>query len=105
MLAQNFKTAADLGISETELEALVRVLGMLERDEVKHVEVKGDMQFYREDRTPTQDFLFNMDNVYCVADCKTAACIAGTSDLFCGTRFAPDGSLRGGLPEELNDLF
>lgn len=35
MLAQNFKTATDLGIEEVELEALVKVLGMLERGEIK----------------------------------------------------------------------
>jgi hypothetical protein len=35
MLAQNFKTATDLGIQEIELESLVRVLGMLERGEIK----------------------------------------------------------------------
>jgi hypothetical protein len=34
MLAQNFKTAADLGISDAELDALIKVLGMLERGEI-----------------------------------------------------------------------
>ena len=36
MLAQNFKTAADLRISEAQREALVRLLGMLERGEIRH---------------------------------------------------------------------
>jgi hypothetical protein len=31
MLAQNFKTAADLGIKDIDLDALIKVLGMLER--------------------------------------------------------------------------
>lgn len=35
MLAQNFKTPTDLGISDKEFDALVNVLGMLERCEIK----------------------------------------------------------------------
>lgn len=35
MLAQNFKTAADLGLSDIEFESLVRVLGMLERGDIE----------------------------------------------------------------------
>jgi len=34
MLAQNFKTATDLGITEDEVLALIQVLGMLERGEI-----------------------------------------------------------------------
>lgn len=35
MLAQNFKTAADLGITDKEFNALAKVLGMFERNEIK----------------------------------------------------------------------
>lgn len=35
MLANNFRTATDLGISDIEFESLVKVLGMLERGEIK----------------------------------------------------------------------
>lgn len=38
MLMQNFKTAADLGITETEQDALIKVLGMLERAELRYAE-------------------------------------------------------------------
>lgn len=34
MLAQNFKTAAELGIEDAEWAALVKVLGMFERKEI-----------------------------------------------------------------------
>lgn len=34
MLAQNFKTAAELRISDAEQGALVQVLGMMEREEI-----------------------------------------------------------------------
>lgn len=35
MLAQNFKTPTDLGITDAEHDALRKVLGMLERGEIK----------------------------------------------------------------------
>jgi hypothetical protein len=35
MLAQNFKAPTDLGISDAEFDALVKVLGMLERGEIE----------------------------------------------------------------------
>jgi hypothetical protein len=35
MLAQNFMTPTDLGLSDVEFESLVKVLGMLERGELK----------------------------------------------------------------------
>lgn len=35
MLAQNFKTPADLEISDDEFDALAKVLGMLEREEIR----------------------------------------------------------------------
>jgi hypothetical protein len=56
MLAQNFKTAADLGISEIEHDALRKVLGMLERQEI----------------SPRQ---FTMERV--IHRCGTPACICG----------------------------
>lgn len=35
MLAQNFKTPMDLGLSDPEFDALFKVLGMLERGEIE----------------------------------------------------------------------
>lgn len=107
MLAQNFKTPADLGIKDVEFEALVKVLGMLERGEVRHVTV--DESFIRS--RPGREFrgLFNMSNIWANADCGTAACIAGTSDWICGTKFVErsygDAHLRPGLPATLINLF
>ncbi len=102
MLAQNFKTAADLRISDGDLAGLIKTLGMLERDEVRHVAVPNTWKIQH---NPTPDMLFNMGNIYLVVGCKTAACIAGTADLFCGTEFVVDEKLRSGLPEELHKLF
>ena len=65
MLAQNFMTAADLGITEAELDALIKVLGMLERGELIDA------------RTPKQrgKNLFHMSEWG--RGCGTAACIGG----------------------------
>lgn len=54
MLAQNFKSAAELGITEPEFRSLITVLGMFEREEI-----------------PPEKF--NMRTV----NCGTAACIMG----------------------------
>jgi hypothetical protein len=59
MLAQNFKTAKELGLAGVELDALVTVLRMLEREDIK----------------PEQ---FHMGYVQHVQhECKTPACICG----------------------------
>jgi hypothetical protein len=56
MLANNFKTPAALGITELEFEALVKVLGMLERGEIP-------------------DDQFTMRRVQ--HPCRTPACLCG----------------------------
>lgn len=57
MLMQNFKAATDLGITEIEIEALIKVLGMLERQEIP-------------------EELFDMETVG-EPECGTAGCILG----------------------------
>ena len=52
MLAQNFKTAKELGLEEVEAEALVRVLRMLERGDIAAAEFHIG-QFRHECRTPS----------------------------------------------------
>lgn len=59
MLAQNFQTAEALGITDTELDALIKVLGMLERGEL--------------------DGHFDMGNW--LNHCGTVGCIAGTAHI------------------------
>lgn len=62
MLAQNFKTAVDLGISDIELDALIKVLGMLERGEINQQTL-------------------DMANFLDEEDCGTVACICGWAHL------------------------
>lgn len=56
MLAQNFKTAEELGLAEVEVEALITVLRMLERGDIARAQFH--MGRFRD-------------------ECKTPACICG----------------------------
>ena len=107
MLAQNFKTPTDLGISDAEFEALVKVLGMMERGEISYVRVSDDDEAW--DHKGQYVGLFNMNEVYSTTQCGTAACIAGTCDWLFVTkfqgRFWSGFSDRGDLPASLRDLF
>lgn len=67
MLAQNFKTATDLEITEDEHAALIAVLGMLERGELAHDRSKTGM-------LPNG---FNMDCWGSQTECGTVGCIYG----------------------------
>lgn len=64
MLAQSFMTAADLGIEEVERQALIKVLGMLERGELHDAKDADEGE-----------------NLFCMsmtgAGCGTPACIGG----------------------------
>lgn len=80
MLAQNFLSAADLNLSDKERDALIGVLGMLERGEVKYT-------------SPLPTFLSNGFNlaVWCKdGGCGTVACIGGWADKLYGTSFVAE---------------
>lgn len=99
MLAQNFKTAADLGISDAELNALIKVLGMLERGELKHTESHGDLAY----GAPVGDIVgFNMSSYYGEGTCGTVCCIAGWAE-YVGK--LPRHSLTDTDNPDLSDLF
>lgn len=70
MLAQNFQTPAALGISGVEFEALVKVMGMLERGELKHCG-GGNPE------TQKIKMGFSMSTAQCDTACGTAGCIGG----------------------------
>lgn len=67
MLAQNFKTPAELGISDAEYSALQAVLRMFEREEVVHSSGVDDYQ----------GACFNMGSTWSRSDCGTLGCIGG----------------------------
>lgn len=74
MLAQSFKSAADLGLTTDEQGALIKVLGMLEREEIAYRE-RGGRMLHPWERT--QPVGFNMYHFFGESDCGTIACIAG----------------------------
>lgn len=84
MLAQNFKTPAELKITDAEFDALYKVLGMLEREELKHVDFAK----------PEGPNGFNLGCFKNQTACGTVACIAGWSDLLFGTTFERQHSAR-----------
>lgn len=76
MLAQNFKTPADLGLNDAEFDALVKVLGMLERGEVQHATSYGEA-------TIPNGFCMNIWGDEDADDphrCGTVACIGGWAE-------------------------
>lgn len=98
MLAQSFKSAADLEITEPQLAALQKTLVLLETGKLKHV--PSEKLNYREDREPQFDGLFNMDHSFFHGDCGTVACIRGTATLISGVVFPRDQ-----MPTGLYHLF
>jgi hypothetical protein len=104
MLAQNLKTSAELGISDVEFDALFRVLGMLERGELKHVRVEASASPFP-DYSRGYTCHFNMFRVAIpYGECGTAACILGTARLLFGLKLFA-GWEKQGLPENLLALF
>jgi hypothetical protein len=98
MLAQNFKSAAELGLSEKQFDALVKTLKLMETDQLRHVEVSfgrgcsvghvvgldGVHYGSSGDRGTKFSGLFNMTIWNEAADCGTVACIGGTACLIAG---------------------
>src|ERR1700679_4104916 len=82
MLAQNFKSAADLNISDVEIQSLVAVLGMLEREELVH----GETPLCTKPRKPNE---FNMAATL-ENSCGTIACIAGWAHEVSGREAFPE---------------
>lgn len=98
MLAQNFKSAADLDITEDQLSALRKTLVLLETGKLTHVPEddlgRGNLG------KPKFTGHFNMSHSYIIADCGTVACIKGTAELISGVSLAPSF-----IPADLRDLF
>ena len=78
MLTQNFKSAADLGLTDQEHSALITTLGMMERGEIKFFDVSKC-----EDIGHGTEFtgLFNLGEWAEKYTCGTVACIGGTAEL------------------------
>lgn len=78
MLAQNFKTAESLGLLDAEFEALIKVLGMLEREEIPY-SAPGD-HMRNIDFGYGRPSGFNMYHFASDTDCGTVCCICGWAE-------------------------
>lgn len=91
MLAQNFKTATDLGLSDIEFESLVKVLRMLECGDIKPHQfamfTTGDMDWWNDQRL----------------ECGTPACICGWARHISGSK--PFRKNMDNYPVGLQSLF
>lgn len=105
MLAQNFKTAADLGLLVEEFDALAKVLGMLEREELEKRPSKGF--HHTREGEGTKNFapkFFNMRFFAGAGSCGTVACICGWAEHVGRLKFFQLMQKRMDLPK-LNELF
>lgn len=92
MLAQNFKPAVELGLATPEHQALITVLGMMERKELRHVAVTRYLPSVPiVDRQPG---LFNMAHWSAETSCGTVCCIKGTAEIVLGRPFYMRGLAR-----------
>jgi hypothetical protein len=85
MLAQNFKTPADLGITDKQFDALTKVLGMLEREELRHAP-KPDFDGCNFNGSKFTG-RFNMGAWRHDDGCGTVCCIGGSAELVGDVRF------------------
>lgn len=91
MLAQNFKTPSELGISDAEFDALYKVLGMLERGELVHHQYRSSS----EKRELIKGF--NMAGWPCPGtkdECGTVGCIGGWAEVIGQLHFTPNSFKR-----------
>jgi hypothetical protein len=95
MLAQNFRSSDDLGITKAQHDALRKTLVLLETGKLTHVEPG----FKRADRGSFTGH-FNMNEWNSASDCGTVCCLGGTAELIGNVKFEPSR-----LPEGLDELF
>lgn len=101
MLAQSFKSADDLRISERHKEALMKTLVLLETDKLVHV----DPSHMPIGNGPTAfSGHFNMSWWSLERECGTVCCLGGTAELAGGLEDSELEQLSWRLPE-LYNLF
>lgn len=76
MLAQNFKTADDLGITDEQKDALIKTLVLLETGKLTHVSGSHAYSPYR-----SFSGQFNMNIWHATNHCGSIGCIGGTAEM------------------------
>lgn len=102
MLAQNFKTAEELGLTEEQVDALKKVLVLLETEKLKESSPYPNFTPYH-DKLPEFTGHFNIGHWMAKTRCGTVACIGGTAELLAGKRVF--GGINGDHPPMLHYLF
>jgi hypothetical protein len=94
MLAQSFKTAQDLGISEGQKSALEKTLVLMETGKIRHVPAQdyGKRCFYSPKGFSGN---FNMSDWTYGSACGTVACIGGTAEMVGNVDFGTGMSTEG----------
>lgn len=113
MLAQSFKTAKELGISQQAIEALQKVLVLFETEKVRYIpedeyQLRGypDMPYAVDSSNPNSaKILFNMSSWSSPRDCGTVCCIGGTAALISGIDFNALVHSRNGISKEIQSLY
>jgi hypothetical protein len=101
MLMQNFKSAADLEITEQQKDALAKTLVLLETAKLEHIPDRNDLDV---DFDAEAEFSgkFNMNSwSHTYKKCGTVCCIGGTAELIGGVDF--EDATKHGTP--LYNLF
>lgn len=103
MLAQNFKTADDLGLSESQFSALSKTLVLLETGKLKLADVGNKFDHKAKRKF---DGLFNMSCWGTVSHiCGTIACIGGTAEIIGDVSFGNWIEHKEKLSPNLYELF
>lgn len=91
MLAQNFKTALDLQITEIEKQSLIKVMGMIERDEIVVVRrLQSD--------TPKGAYLHMPAIKRIDEQCGSVGCICGWANIVSDGQAFPEINRQSGSP-------
>jgi hypothetical protein len=103
MLARSFKSAEELGMKEVERDALITVLGMMERGEIEDQKFNMNRYFFVKPLITV-----SWDNSH-PEDCRTPACICGWANHVSGGKAFPElvGGIGPGyrLPDDARVLF
>lgn len=108
MLAQNFKSAADLRLNDKQRDALIKTLALLDSGQLQYINIEEHEYDVRSVMEKKFTGNFNMSEwTFASKQCGTVACIGGTACLIAhdlGLFPNPDYSNKL-KNEELHDLF
>jgi hypothetical protein len=99
MLAQNFQSPIELGLTDLQFEALCKTLVLLETGKLKKEDVAAETEEVIKEKEFTGHF--NMDTWTSTYHCGTVACIGGTAELIGKVEFMKSSTYN----DQLYTLF